>query len=86
MSATRKWPWFFDTVHRRISVPKKLLGTSSAGATASDTDADCGEELLAVQSEGLPETLYDPFGYPHRVGGILDVLDQDGELISTKAG
>ncbi len=73
-------------VHGRVGVPEQILGALPTGAAQGDPDADRQEQFSPVHRQGFSEGPYDPLGYPHRILGVLHVLEQHYELVPAEPG
>ena len=51
-----------------------------------DTDAGTDRDRMTVDHDGVAERRQEPFGYLVGFGDGLEVLEQDGELVSPEPG
>ena len=72
-------------VHGRVGVAQQLLGPRVRARSHRYADGGGGEHLGAVQIVGSGERLLHAFGSPHRLVGVGEVAEQQGELVSSQA-
>ena len=69
-------------VHREVGVAKERLGVLGAGG---DPDARAHVDLAPLDRDRIGERLEDAARGRRRVGRVVDLLDQDGELVAAEA-
>ena len=80
---------FLAPVHGDIGLPEQVFGPVSAcfAVPAHDDPGAGGDEhLVVVEDEGGSQPPRDPAGNADRLRYVLDVLEQDGELVSAASG
>src|SRR5215210_122441 len=77
---------FLGPVHGGVSVPKEVLWGLLSGVAQADAYAGGGEKFSALQKERSLELFGYPLGHPHCHFGLLDVLDEHDELVTSEAG
>ena len=69
-------------VHGEVGVAQERLGVLGAGG---DPDARADVDLAPLDRDRIGERLEDAARGRGRVGGVVDLLDQDGELVAAEA-
>ena len=72
-------------VHRGVRVQQQVLHPGMGGRAESDADAHRGADLGARDFERLAGDVVDVPGHDLGVGGFLDVIEEDAEIVSALA-
>ncbi len=73
------------TVHGEIRITHQLFTGTQQRRADGDADARGGKDLLSLEAERRRQRLLDTFGDPHRITGIADIFQQNGELVATES-
>src|SRR3712207_5454992 len=77
---------FLGPVHGYVCVPKENFRDLHLGSAHGYADAGRDEHLLSIEYEWLFEPFLDALDDPYYVFGVHYVFEQNGELVTAKAG
>ena len=74
------------SVHGRVGVAQYVLGTLVSGRAQRNADAAAGSDVVAREMKRLRDGVLDALGDPAGVRVVSEIVKQNDELVSTKAG
>ena len=74
----------FGAIHRNVRVAQDVVRVLVAGRAQSDADARGGVNLISVEAERLRQLMLHALGDANRNIGIIETVEQDGELITAE--